>query len=354
MRLKVSDRDTLGKVGMSSRWERMPLGTCMVPVDQSYKSIPQSWSRPLFCALGAIGLAIWWRPITSSFALALRDEQYTHMLLILPISATLIFLDWKSPEPSQGSSLSIGSVLLVLAVLGTAVVRWKVVPLPSDVQLSVNMLAFLIWWLGAFVLCFSTQTFRRLLFPLCFLLWLVPIPELVLNPIVSSLQQGSAAAAYLLFAAAGVPVAQDGVLLHIPGLTVEVARECSSIRSSLMLMVTTMVLAHLLLRSHWRKTLVIVTAIPLSIAKNGLRIFTIAMLATHVDPSFLTGRLHHQGGIIFFLIALAAIFLLLWIMRRGEKEKPRIRATRDFRNQTHIADASAASHVRLRDDSKDE
>lgn len=59
----------------------------------------------------------------------------------------------------------------------------------------------------------------------------------------------------------------------------------------------------------------IVVAVPLSVAKNGLRIFTIAMLGTHVDPGFLTGRLHRHGGVIFLAIAIAVIFLLLWILR---------------------------------------
>jgi exosortase len=276
----------------------------------------------VYSVLGAISLVIWWGPLTSSFALALRDEQYTHILLILPISAILIFLDWKSPEPFTGLSVSIGSVVLAFAVLVTAVARWREGALPSDVQLSLNMLALVIWWIAAFAFCFGAHAFRRSLFPLCFLLWLIPFPEFVLDPIVSLLQQGSALAARLLFMAARVPVAHQGMLLHIPGLTLEVAPECSSIRSSMILLVTTMVLAQLLLRSFWRKALVIAVAIPLSVAKNGLRIFVIAMLATRVDPSFLTGRLHRQGGIIFLLIALAAIFLLLWIMRHGEEVKP--------------------------------
>jgi exosortase/archaeosortase family protein len=79
-----------------------------------------------------------------------------------------------------------------------------------------------------------------------------------------------------------------------------------------------MVLAQMLLRSPWRKALVIAVAIPLSVVKNGLRIFVLGMLGTRVDPSYLTGRLHHEGGIIYFLIALAAIFLCLWIARRGD------------------------------------
>jgi exosortase len=119
-----------------------------------------------------------------------------------------------------------------------------------------------------------------------------------------------------------MPVAQKGMLLHIPGLTLEVAPECSSIRSSMMLVVTTMVLAHLLLRSPWKKTFIVLAAIPISVAKNGLRIFALGFLATRVDPSFLTGRLHRQGGFVFFLIAMGAIFLLLRILQRGEAEKP--------------------------------
>jgi exosortase len=285
-----------------------------------------------FFILGAISVVIWWVPLTSSFALALRDDQYTHILLILPMSAALIFLDWKAPNPSSGlatslGSASLGSVLLVVAASVTFYVRWRVVALPFDERLSLNMLALVVWWIAAFILCFGTSAFRRELFPLCFLFGMVPLPGFVLNLIVILLQQGSAAVAHFLFVVARVPVEQQGLLVHIPGLTVEVARECSSIRSSSMLLVTTMVLAQLLLRSPWRKALVVAVAIPLSVVKNGLRIFVIAMLATRVDPSFLTGRLHREGGIIFFLIALGAVFLLLWVFRRGEAEKRGIGST---------------------------
>jgi exosortase/archaeosortase family protein len=77
-------------------------------------------------------------------------------------------------------------------------------------------------------------------------------------------------------------------------------------------------LAQLLLRSPWRKALVIGLAVPLSIAKNGLRIFTIAMLGTRVDRSYLTGRLHREGGVVFFAMVLFLTFVMLWILRRGE------------------------------------
>jgi exosortase/archaeosortase family protein len=81
-----------------------------------------------------------------------------------------------------------------------------------------------------------------------------------------------------------------------------------------MLVVTTLVLAQLFLSSWWRKVLLVVAAIPLSVAKNGLRIVTIGELGTRVDPAFLSGRLHHNGGILFFGVSVAAICALLWML----------------------------------------
>jgi exosortase/archaeosortase family protein len=101
-------------------------------------------------------------------------------------------------------------------------------------------------------------------------------------------------------------------MLSIPGLDIEVARECSSIRSSLMLVVTTMILAHLFLRSWWRKALLVGAAIPLSVAKNGLRIVTIAELGTRIDPGFLSGKLHHNGGILFFGLSVSSSLPPAW------------------------------------------
>lgn len=272
----------------------------------------------ILALLLAVSLLVGWRPLVDTFALALRDSAYTHILLILPVSAALICLEWRSLRSTIAPNVRVGSALLAVAVLLVGLVKGWSVSVPSDVQLSIEMFALVLSWTGAFVLCFGSRVSRSVFFPLCFLFGLVPLPQLALNEIVRLLQQGSAWAAYALFSVTGVPVVQNDVMLTIPGLTVEVAKECSSIRSSSMLLVTTMVLAQLVLHSPWRKVLVIATAVPLSVAKNGLRIFTIAMLGTHVDPGYLNGRFHHEGGIVFFMIALLGVFIVLWGLRRGE------------------------------------
>lgn len=265
-----------------------------------------------------------WTPLLTTFRLALTDDAYTHILLILPLSTALIFSDPKCRDSLSRSfihrpSLGFGISLLVLSLVIICSARW-IVNVPDRVSLT--MLALVIWWLGAVILCFGIETFKTFLFPLCFLFLVVPLPPFALSRIIEVLQQQSAVAARILFQVAQVPVTQNGIMLSIPGLDIEVAQECSSIRSSTILIVTTMVLAYLLLRSWWRRAVLIAIAIPLSIVKNGFRIFVIAELGTRVDSGFLTGSLHRKGGIIFFTLSLVLVSVLIFALRRTELSAP--------------------------------
>jgi len=291
-----------------------------------------------FAFLCVVSLAVGWHPLARTLSLALHNDEYTHLLLILPVSASLILLEWRSQKPIAQASFRIGSALLLAAVLIAGFAKWRAADIPDDVQLSLSMLALVLWWIASFVACFGTQTSRTLLFPLVFLLWMVPIPSFALNKVVEFLQAESAVAARLMFSLIGVPVSQQGFVLAIPGVNIEVARECSSVRSSVMLLIASMVLSQVSLRSPWSKAVVIAATVPLSIAKNALRIVTLSMLGTRVDPGFLTGRLHHQGGVVFFTISLAVLVLLLWILRRAEARRPPLELNPLKLQQFHLQD----------------
>lgn len=275
-----------------------------------------------FLALLVASIALWWQPLGNTLRLALDSDAHTHILLILPLSAALIWLKRKTLQRTFEQSSGLGLALLVAALLVAGLAKWAMAGFPDDIRLTLSMFGLVTWWIASVVFCFGVRTFRLFLFPLCFLYWIAPLPAIALNEIIVFLQHQSAFAARVLFLAAGVPVAQDGIMLFIPGLDIEVARECSSIRSSLMLIVTTMVLAHLFLRSWWRKALLMAAAVPLSVAKNGLRIFVIAELGTRVDPGYLDGRLHHHGGIVFWGTALVAVIVLVSILKRTEMTRP--------------------------------
>lgn len=273
-----------------------------------------------FALLMVVSLIAGWRPLANTVRLSLNSEEYTHILLILPVTVVLIVMDWHLVEAGAKRGSFSGLVLLAVAGGLTAITVWKPAGRP-DLQLTLMIAALVAWWIGSFVLCFGTQAARAFAFPLFFLLWMIPLPTSALDWIIVELQEGSAYCARFLFALFRVPVLQDGLFLTIPGVTLEVAKECSSIRSSMFLWVTTLLLAQLLLRSVWRKLLVVAVAIPLAVAKNGLRIFIIGMLGTRVDAGYMTGNFHRHGGIVFLLVAWAVVFLLLWIMRRGEEQE---------------------------------
>ena len=271
-----------------------------------------------FAALGSAGLIAGWPPVAATLTLASRQDEYTHILLILPIVAALLYRDRAAFKNTANPDRRLGAVVLAGSLFAAVGTYWQRSSLAPDVQLSLYIFALVSWWIGSFVFSFGVGFARQERFALSFLYWLVPWPSLVLDIAVGWLQRESAVAASWMFALSRTHVSLDDTILMLPGLTLNVAPECSSLRSSLLLVITTMIFSQLFLRSPWRKLALVLAAILLSPVKNGLRIFVIGYLTLRVDPSYLTGHLHHDGGIVFLATAQAIIFALLWMLRRGE------------------------------------
>jgi len=268
----------------------------------------------------ALSLGIWWHPLTATWQLATSNDGYTYILLIVPLSLSLTYLERKNIGPVLGGNRSIGIMLLGIALLLRISIAWNPWQLTASEGLSASIFSLVLWWIGVVIACFGIEIFRSHLFPLCFLFLFVPLPERALHWTTVFLQRQSAWAASALFQLIGVPVNRDGIVLSIPGLTIQVEQECSSIRSSTMLVIVTLLLAYLFLKTPWRRIVLVLATIPVSIIKNAIRIFTITELGTRVNPSFLHGSLHRHGGIVFLSLAVLVIVWLLWPLRRGEIE----------------------------------
>jgi exosortase/archaeosortase family protein len=104
----------------------------------------------------------------------------------------------------------------------------------------------------------------------------------------------------------------------LPGFIVEIADECSGIRSSIALLLTSLLAGDMLLNSGWKKALLVAAVLPVTVFKNGIRIVALSLLSIHVDPSFLEGQLHRDGGIAFFLLAIAMMAPVLAALVRLE------------------------------------
>jgi exosortase/archaeosortase family protein len=79
--------------------------------------------------------------------------------------------------------------------------------------------------------------------------------------------------------------------------------------------------AHFYLRSFWRQSLLVVASILIMLVKNGIRIATLTFLAMYVNPGFLSGKLHHRGGIVFFVVGLLLLVPIFETLRRTGKSE---------------------------------
>jgi exosortase C (VPDSG-CTERM-specific) len=148
---------------------------------------------------------------------------------------------------------------------------------------------------------------------------MVPFPGFLTHAIEFFFQHASADAASLMFAVSQTPVLRDGLFFKLPGITIEVAQECSGIRSTLVLFITSLVGAYLFFHSKTHRALLTLAIIPIAIVRNGFRIFTIAMLCVHVSPDMVHSWIHKRGGPVFFVLSLIPFLALLIYLYRRER-----------------------------------
>jgi exosortase len=268
------------------------------------------------CVLELLLLAV---PLGTLWSLSQQEEMYSHALAIAPISLGLIYLNRKRIFREVHYCVGLGVVLLVAGMMIYWLSQRPSLNLNQNDYLSLAVFSFVVVLIGGFALFYGTQAFRAALFPLLFLFLMVPIPRFLLEGIVVALQRGSAEVTHALFRLSGVPVFRQGFTFSLAGVTIEVAQECSGIRSSLALVITSLLAGYVFLRSKWRRALLSVFVIPVAIIKNGVRIVTLSLLSVYVNKGFLTGSLHHRyGGAVFSPLALAVLVPVLWLLQKSE------------------------------------
>lgn len=272
-----------------------------------------------FLLLCVLPLILAWDSMRTFVALVAEDGTFSQAPLIPLVSAFLIYTDRKAIFSKISFDWIPSVVMIVPGLILVVLARLNPWALGAINQCSLLIFGIMLVWAGAFGLIFGASALRVARFPLVFLLFAVPIPEPILSKLVVFLQEGSTDAAEWFFKLGGIPYLRQDFVFVLPGLAIRVADECSGIRSSLALLITTILAAHLFLRSYWRKLLLCAVVVPLAVLKNGLRIMTLSSLAIYVNPGFMHGNLHRRGGFVFFAIALLPLVLLLSLLQKGEK-----------------------------------
>jgi len=282
----------------------------------SFLSPTQRWLA--FGTWALLSFVIFAKLIYAVIQLANRDDTYSYILLIPFISAWLLYLQRKEPQPELRFSVRAALMFFLASLLGVLASSACASCSPKN-HLAIYIFALIFLVVAGFVLTLGAAKAKASSFALAFLLFAVPIPDIVLSKVIYGLQAGSAEVAGAFFNLSGAPVLREGFVFHLPKVNIEVAQECSGIRSSLALLILAVLVAQYSFRPLWKKLVFVLAGLCMMLVKNGIRIATLTLLANYVDPDFLYGKLHHRGGIVFFLIGLALLLPLYWYLRKGEE-----------------------------------
>lgn len=236
------------------------------------------------------------------FADLWNDPNYSHGLLVPLVSLWLAYerrdaIAALTPHPARSALfLVVGALLLLL-----------VGRLAAELFIMRVSLLLLLAALMAFIAGYAYV--RVLALPLAFLLFMVPLPTIVLNAVTLPLQFVASELAVTLLHWLGFPALREGNVIILPNAALEVVEACSGLRSLISLGATGVVVAVLSLRRPLLQALLVASSVPIAVLTNGARVGGTGVLAFYYGPSVAEGFFHGFSGWIVFVCALALLSL---------------------------------------------
>lgn len=286
--------------------------------------------RNLSFILGTLAAAtFYWKSLRALAMFSADSNIYSYVGAIPLISVVLIYLERGRIFSRARFDLRVGLIFALIGVTVRTSARFFLAALSPEGTLALTIFSFLMVWVGVFVWCYGTYALRSAGFQALFLLLMIPIPHSVSDQIIYVLRGSSAQAAAVMLKVGGVPVFRNEFRLSLPGTDVEVARECSGIRSGFALVITSLLIGYLFLRSFWNRLWLVLAAVPVTIFKNGLRIVVIYLLTVHTSMDSLTLWVHHYGGIPISFLGLSIMGSLAISLRSVEENSAERRGIKD-------------------------
>ena len=232
------------------------------------------------------------------------DEDVGHGFFVIPVAA---YIAWQRRE-------RILAISWKPAWWGLAFIAWGMAQAflgTLAAELFLQRSSFLISLVGTLLVLGGTALVRELLFPLCLLPFMIPIPAVIYNQITFPLQLFASEVAEFVLGVVGIPVLRDGNVLELASQKLSVAEACSGIRSLLSLTFLSLVFAYFFDKKVWMRWALLIGTVPIAILANSGRV-TITGMLSEINPELAHGFFHSLEGWIIFMIALAMLLALHW------------------------------------------
>jgi exosortase len=237
------------------------------------------------------------------------DPNYSHGFIIPAMSG---YLFWKKKDAFNLSAIQpelrglpvflLGLLLLVLGKAGGLN--------------FVMYISFLVVFLGLFLFMLGTTITRSLLFPIGFLVFMIPLPYVLYTGLTLRLKLLTSiiTAKFMIFI--GIPALREGNIIHLDQASLEVIDACSGMRSLMSLLAVAVFYAYLTHRSIWLKLSLILVTIPIAIFSNVCRLTLTAILVDNFGPKAIEGVFHVFSGVLVFAIGFTLLVLCSFLLKR--------------------------------------
>lgn len=229
------------------------------------------------------------------------EPEYGHGLLLV---ACAFYIAWQG----RGAMVRHDRLhyLSVLPLVGALVLYW--VGTLAALQLALQ-LSFIAMLAAIIVAWFGLAGLKPFVFPLLLLGLSIPLPYFIEAQLTAKLQLISSKFAVSLIEWSGMPVYLQGNVIDLGAMQLEVVEACSGLRYLYPLLSLGVLVSYFYVAPWWRRALIVLSTIPLTLLMNSARIAITAWLVDRYGLGAAEGFFHDFEGLVIFLVCMLALLL---------------------------------------------
>ena len=292
-------------------------------------------------------------------------------LLVATLAAGIFFwtginkllLAWQLPEYSHGPLIPMLSMLLFLRQLkefpvepGPKSDRW-----PGVAVICVSLLlgalgilsnihdivayALILWVGGVLLISFGWATGKHFWPPVLHLVYMLPLPGVIYYKVSTSLQFVSSELGVWFLQLFSIPVFLDGNIIDLGVFKLHVAEACSGLRYMFPILSFSYIFAVLYRGPMWHKAILLVSAVPIAIFMNSVRIAIAGIIVQYYGIEWLEGFTHFFEGWVIFLSCIIILFFLARLMLFLHPQRLSLTEALDLETDGLATQAARLRHV---------
>ena len=244
-----------------------------------------------------------------------REEYgYGYMIPFLTLFLIWVRKDVLEKTDFTGAWLGTGIVVLglVLFFLGTV-----------SAIFVISQYAFLTVLIGTALSITGWKGIRPIIVPLIFLAFMIPLPVFLYNTVSAQLQLISSEIGVAFIRLFGISVYLEGNVIDLGSYKLQVVDACSGLRYLFPLLSLAFISVYFFRAAFWKKVVIFLSAVPITILMNSFRIGVIGILVDRYGAGQAEGFLHFFEGWVIFMACLAILVLEMWLLSMvGSDRRP--------------------------------